>query len=398
MQPFAVARTTTRSSAPVLIDPLTGLLNHRGFQERVRAALAEATRTGGDLSLAIIDVDDFRTINESAGHHAGDRVLTGVADRLLRFMRVTDALGRIGGDQFGLMLPGCRGADALAVIDRARAAISATPFPGGLSTTVSAGVADVTDSSDAERLFGLASGALSWSKARGRDAACIYDPRALPDPPARDWALRIERSHALAGIRALARAIDAKDPSTRQHSDRVAVLARGLAETLEWRPDRVTLIEEAALVHDVGKIGVPDAVLLKPGPLDADEYEQIKQHAARGAEIVSEVLAPEQVEWIRAHHERPDGRGYPNRLTAGEISDGAAILAVADAFDVMTMPRAYSRAKPLDEALAECRALIGRQFLAEPVNALIAMLSAAPPDNGSPERRHADRAARLTDA
>jgi diguanylate cyclase (GGDEF)-like protein len=378
MQAGPASLTLMRSDAPVLVDPLTGLLSHRAFQERLRAGLAAARSSGLDLSLALIDVDHFRAVNESAGHDTGDRVLTGIADQLLRFTRATDALGRIGGDEFALMLPGCRGVDTLAVIERARAAIAATPLAGGLQLTVSSGIADLTDAADADALLRLASGALRWSKGHGRDVAWVYDPRAIPDLAARDWARRLERSHALAGIRALARAIDAKDPSTRQHSDRVAVLTRGLAETLGWSPHRVALIEEAALVHDVGKIGVPDAVLLKPGPLDEDEYEQIKLHALRGAEIVSEVLSADQVEWIRGHHERPDGDGYPDGLVGAQIADGAAILAVADAFDVMTMARPYSRSKPLEEALEECRALVGRQFLAEPVEALVAMCTEAP--------------------
>ena len=380
-----LATPTQRSAPLVLVDPLTELLNHRGFQERLRTALAAAATTRAEVSLALIDIDRFRAVNESAGHDTGDRVLTGITEQLLRFTRATDVLGRIGPDEFALLLSGCRGTEALAVIDRARAAIAATPLAGGLRITVSAGIAELTDGVDADGLIRLASDALRSSKQRGRDVAWLQHRCETADPSPRVAPRRLERSHALAGIRALARAIDAKDPSTRRHSDRVAVLARGLAETLGWAPDRVALLEEAALVHDVGKIGVPDAVLLKPGPLDDAEYDQMKQHALRGAEIVSEVLSPEQVTWIRGHHERPDGRGYPDGLAAEQIADGAAILAVGDAFDVMTMDRPYSRPKSQAEALAECRALVGRQFLAEPVDALVAMF--APSNVAEGERR-----------
>jgi HD-GYP domain-containing protein (c-di-GMP phosphodiesterase class II) len=151
----------------------------------------------------------------------------------------------------------------------------------------------------------------------------------------------------------------------------VAELACAIARGLQWREDRVALLEEAALVHDVGKIGVPDAVLLKPGRLTDDEYEQIKRHAALGAQMVDDVLLPEQVAWIRAHHERPDGRGYPDALSGDAIPDGAAILAVADAFDVMTATRIYSPARSREDALAECERLVGEQFAPAPIAALL---------------------------
>jgi HD-GYP domain-containing protein (c-di-GMP phosphodiesterase class II) len=149
------------------------------------------------------------------------------------------------------------------------------------------------------------------------------------------------------------------------------MLARQIAERLGWAPDRVLLLEEAALVHDVGKLAVPDRILLKPGPLDPDEYEIVKRHAALSAEIVGDALAPEQVAWIRGHHERPDGTGYPDGLAGPEIPDGAAILALADAFDVMTGARPYSSPREQRAVLAECTALVGLQFAAEPVRVLV---------------------------
>jgi HD-GYP domain-containing protein (c-di-GMP phosphodiesterase class II) len=144
-----------------------------------------------------------------------------------------------------------------------------------------------------------------------------------------------------------------------------------LAEAAGWPPQRVALLCEAALVHDVGKIGIPDAVLLKPGALTPEEYEQVKAHAELSAQIAAEVLDPEQVAWIRAHHERPDGRGYPAGLVGDDIPDGAALLAVADAFDVMTVSRPYSAPKTPTEALGECEALVGKQFARFAVDALL---------------------------
>jgi len=185
-----------------------------------------------------------------------------------------------------------------------------------------------------------------------------------------DHESQLNRDQALAGLRALARAIDAKDPTTRRHSERVAALARAIAVRLGWSADCARRLHEAALVHDVGKIGIRDAVLLKPERLTREEYEHVKSHAELGATIVEGVLSPEQVEWIRWHHERPDGRGYPDGLPDDALPEGAAIIALADSWDVMTISRPYSPAKARDEALQECRELAGRQFRANLVDAL----------------------------
>lgn len=354
-------------------DPLTGLFNHRAFHERLRTELGRAQRYGRELALVVLDVDHFKSINDAAGHDVGDRVLASVAARLREAARGEDTIARIGGDEFAMLLPETDGVRAFAAIERTRALIGSSPVLPGISITISAGICDLRNAQDADAMFRLADGALYWSKAHGRDAAWIYDPEVVRELSAAERAEQLRRSQALLGIRALARAIDAKDPSTRRHSERVAAIARRLAEELEWDPGRVAQLEEAALVHDVGKIGVPDAVLLKPGRLTTGERRLVGKHADLGARIVEDVLSDEQVEWIRAHHERPDGQGYPRGLSGAEISMGAAILTVADSFDVMTMSRPYSAAKPADAAVAECQGLVGRQFLIEPVQALVAL-------------------------
>lgn len=177
-----------------------------------------------------------------------------------------------------------------------------------------------------------------------------------------DLETRRSQRQAIAGLRALARAIDAKDPITRQHSDRVARLATAIASRLEWSDEQTGLLHEAALLHDVGKIGIPDSILLKPDRLSAEEYARVKEHAALGATIVEGVLTPEQAQWIRWHHERPDGRGYPDALPDGAIPEGAAIIALADSWDVMTISRPYSPPMNRTDALHECKQLAGRQF------------------------------------
>jgi diguanylate cyclase (GGDEF)-like protein len=359
-------------------DPLTGLANHRAFQERLQAEVARAERHGRPLTLALIDVDHFKTINDLAGHATGDRVLAEIGARLRTGLRAEDLAARIGGDEFALLLPETDETAAYAVLERARQALEREPLSGDIRVTISAGVCGLERAGDADAIARLADGALYWSKEQGRNTTWVYDPATVRELSAAERLDRLQRSHALAGIRALARAIDAKDPSTREHSERVAALAARLAHVSGWPAERIALLHEAALVHDVGKIGVPDAVLLKPGRLDAAEYEQVKQHAALGARIVDDILSPEQVGWIRSHHERPDGRGYPDGLRGGQIPDGAALLAAADCFDVMTVARSYTSVKAPEAALAECRALAGEQFTARAVAALEAALAELP--------------------
>ena len=184
--------------------------------------------------------------------------------------------------------------------------------------------------------------ALFWAKEQGATSAGSTTRRWATSSTRASAPDELDRSQALVGLRALARTIDAKDPTTQEHSERVAALGARLAEARGWAPDRVALLRDAALLHDVGKIGVPDAILLKDGPLEDDEFAVVREHSVLGARIVGDVLDEEQIAWIAGHHERPDGSGYPAALTDDAVPDGAALLALADAWDVMVSDRSYS--------------------------------------------------------
>jgi diguanylate cyclase (GGDEF)-like protein/putative nucleotidyltransferase with HDIG domain len=356
-------------------DPLTGLANHRTLQSRLAAEVARATRHGQPLSVAVIDVDHFKHVNDSGGHEAGDDVLVRIARCLQRLARAEDTLGRVGGDEFAWILPQTNREQALVAVERARRVI-ATVNTGPLPISVSAGICDTTVTRDPAELIHLADGALYWSKAHGRNQSWIFDPQTINELSAQERAERLERSQSLLGLRALARAIDAKDPATKQHSERVAELAGKLARSAGWTSEQAGLLSQAALVHDVGKIGIPDEVLRKPAPLTPAERVRIAEHSEMSARIVEDVLRPEQVEWIRTHHERPDGTGYPDGLTADEIPEGGALLALADAWDVMTVSRPYGVPKELDTALAEVMELEGRQFTPAAVAAILQLYAA----------------------
>jgi diguanylate cyclase (GGDEF)-like protein/putative nucleotidyltransferase with HDIG domain len=374
---MAVANTeeVARLNADATTDPLTGLANHRAFQERLSAEVGRAARHGRSVAVALIDVDRFKTVNDAGGHAIGDQVLRSVAAHLLEHLRGEDVLARVGGDEFAVLLPEATAADAAAALERARRAIERAPFAGGAHVTISAGVCDVVHATGAEQLSRFADGALYWSKEHGRNRVSTYDPQTIHELSAVERIGQLQRSQALTGIRALARAIDARDPSTHEHSERVAKLTARLAEERGWPADRVALLHEAALVHDVGKIGIPDAILLKPSRLTPQEYEVIKGHAELSARMVEEILSPEQVDWILSHHERPDGGGYPRGLAGDALTEGAALLAAADAFDVMVSARPYSPGRSIAEALAECHELLGRQFTPAAVAALDAVHS-----------------------
>jgi diguanylate cyclase (GGDEF)-like protein/putative nucleotidyltransferase with HDIG domain len=351
-------------------DPLTRLANHRAFQERLRTEVARARRHGRPLALAIIDLDHFKSVNDALGHQAGNDVLQLVARTLSGLARATDTVGRLGGDEFAMLLPETDVEGAQALAERARECLRRqTAFP--MPLTISAGVAMLPPGGDAAGLLGLADGALYRAKAAGRDAVRIQAPGEAEEEPGEESADRLARTQARVALRALARVIDAKDPSTREHALRVADLASALARELEWPEPRIALLHEAALLHDVGKVVVPDAILAKPSGLDPAEREQVEHHAAIGASIAAEVLTSEQAGWIRHHHERPDATGYPDGLAGDDVPEGAQLIGLADAWDAMTTGGHRKAPKAPEAALEECRRLAGSQFAPRVVEALV---------------------------
>jgi HD-GYP domain-containing protein (c-di-GMP phosphodiesterase class II) len=200
-------------------------------------------------------------------------------------------------------------------------------------------------------------------------------PAGAAPEPQRD----LLRWQGMVRLRAVARHIDGLDPTTAGHSERVAELAARLAVELGWPGSRVHELGEAAVVHDVGKIVVPDEVLLTPGGLSFEQYEVVKEHADVGARLVSMVLSPRQASWVRHHHERWDGRGYPDGLAGEDIPDGAAILCLADSWDAMRRRAWIGQPLSVGEALEECWREAGYQFAPWAIHALEAVVNALSP-------------------
>lgn len=370
----AIANLENRARLAVeaLTDSLTGLSNQRALHQQLATELAGAERHGRMVSVAMLDVDHFKGINDSGGHAVGDEVLRQVAACLQAAARGQDTVGRFGGDEFMWILPDTDSAKARIAVERGRRLIGEaliTPH----QVTASAGICDTNATRDPAELVRLADIALYTSKSDGRDRLSVYDAELAVARAPRARSEQLEREQVLAGLRALARAIDAKDPATREHSERVAAFAGRLAVAAGWSSERAALLREAALVHDVGKLAVPDALLSKPGRLTHRERVQMSEHAALSARIVGGVLSDEQVSWIGLHHERPDGQGYPLGVSGEAIPDGAALIALADAYDVMTVGRTYSARKSDTEAVTECMSLAGAQFSHQAVAALVTL-------------------------
>ena len=351
-------------------DPLTGLVNRGVFEERLAEEVARSRRHGRELALAVLDLDRFKDVNDVHGHVVGDAVLREAALRLASRAREGDVIARLGGEEFGWLMPETDGMEAWQAAERARAAMGRAPFPVVGRVTVSGGVCDLVRAENALDLYRRADVALYWAKRQGRDVVFLYSAEVMAAMDGEARAAELRRGQTFQSIRVLARSVDAKDPSTRRHSERVAALAAAIAEALGWTPERVALLHEAGLVHDVGKIAVSDQVLFKPDVLGELDMVKVRMHAALGAEMLSDVLTPEQASWVRAHHERWDGEGYPDRLAGEAIPEGARILHLADAWDVMASNRPYVEPREPAEALAECRRLAGGQFWEPAVSCL----------------------------
>jgi diguanylate cyclase (GGDEF)-like protein/putative nucleotidyltransferase with HDIG domain len=376
------------------VDPITGLSNHRRMDRALSEHAAGAGQSGAVFALAVIDIDHLTHIKELGGQDEVENALRDLAGAIVRQAGTRDVVALTGSDEFTWLMPGVGAADAQIRVESVRAALASGGPP---AVRFSAGICDSAVELDPLVLTRLAGGALYWSKVEGRAQSRIYDPAVMDVLSAQERADRMARSQALIGLRALAQAIDAKDPATAEHSARVATIAEALARVVGWNDAQALALRDAALVHDVGKIGVDDAILRKPSAFTAAERDKINAHAEISAQIVDGVLGAEQVSWIASHHERVDGLGYPRGLAGAEIPLGGALLAIADAYDAMTAGRHYRARRDPAEALRECRAQVGRHFSHQAVAALEVWLLAggAPPAPEGPPRRSARRSETL---
>jgi diguanylate cyclase (GGDEF)-like protein/putative nucleotidyltransferase with HDIG domain len=356
-------------------DPLTGLFNRRAFEELLELELERAARADTPMSVIVGDIDGFRTVNELHGHAAGDTALQAVAQNALKWKRRIDLAARIGGEEFALLLPGTDERGAFIVAERLRRATHRSFVDDAVGVTFSFGIATApAHATDGVALLRAADSATAAAKSLGGDRTVIYS-----DEVARmltELSVQASGELQLATVIALAEALDIRDTGTGQHSHTVGRYAELMARALGLGEERVERVRLAGVLHDIGKIGISDRVLSKTGPLDPDEWQEMHTHPEIGARLLSRQEFDDLRAWILAHHERPDGLGYPRGLKGDEIPLEARILAVADAYEAMTADRVYRPALGEEAARAELEAGAGTQFDARVVEALLRSLDA----------------------
>jgi diguanylate cyclase (GGDEF)-like protein len=345
-------------------DPLTGLLNHRAFQERVGEELRRAERERYPLSIVAIDLDGFKGINDRWGHAVGDEALLALGETLRSELRPGDVCGRLGGDEFMLALGRSGAESTVRAVERIRSAATAIRVgPGGECISISAGVAEFPRHSlSQEELLHLADGAMYWAKSTGKNRICIYSSDSDLALSPEEAAERNLKRGLVNTVHALAAAVDAKDGYTHSHSQRVAAYSVALAESMGISGERLEGIRTAGVLHDVGKIGISDTVLLLPRKLTDGEFDEMKRHSELGRDIIAGAGMDDVAEWVLHLHERFDGRGYPIGLRGEQIPLESRILHCADSLEAMTSSRVYRRALPLGVALGEIESNMGTQF------------------------------------
>jgi len=351
-----------------LTDALTGIGSRKLLEDRLQAEAARAKRYKHPFSVAIIDLDNFKTINDVLGHATGDEALRKLATCMKDQKRVPDVLARYGGDEFVILMPETKVDDAVTLLERIRTEVEKITVAENFSMTISCGIAQcILDSKDASsEIIRRADLALYEAKNAGRNCVKLWDKsmsKALNEGDIEiEKIKRLKRRIAglseqaekmfIQSIWGLVQALEAKDPYARKHSENVMHYAIGIAQTMNISPKLLEIIRRAAMIHDIGKIGVPDAILSKPNRLTMHERDIIEQHPLIAVRILEKMSFLEQeVAIVRCHHEKWNGQGYPDGLSHGSIPIGARILCVADAFDALTSERAYHESLSIDETI-----------------------------------------------
>ena len=366
-------------AAAARTDSLTQLANRRELEERFAAELERSTRTARPLSIVVLDLDWFKEYNDRFGHSAGDRVLVLLAQALKRATRTSDIVARLGGEEFGVLAPETDETEAYLLSERLRAEVRSAFARETEKMTISCGVASFPiHGITSGELLHAADRALYEAKESGRDRSVVFKQAGVEGVEREQVA--IERtSPRLASLVSLAEAVDRRKGSP-ANSRRVARYAEALARKLRLPEEESERVRIAALLRDVGEVGVAESILNKDGPLDPRERLEVERHPEIGARIVGAAQLGRVGEWILTHHERPDGQGYPRGLREHQIPLEGRIVAVADAYAAMTADRPYRRPFSPHRARAELQARAGTQFDHDVVEAFLELDGELDPD------------------
>lgn len=352
--------TSAETLRLALTDPLTGLGNARHFLERLEHDLDEAELTGQPVTVVLLDVDDFKSVNDRYGHPAGDRVLVQVG----RCLRRGGEGFRLGGDEFALLLPRHSEAYGIAVAEAVIARIASADFEHGGVVTASAGVATYPGKGvGRNELLRAADEGLYRAKQAGKDCVRQFEPGVSPTP------VPVSRDDE-AFVRAVVGLVEAIRARGLERT-RVGELAGRIALRMGLPREHVELIKLAGDVSDVGKLALPDDLLRKAGPLTDEERVAVRRHPEIGHAMLDSLGADPLATWVRHHHERWDGQGYPERLAGERIPLAARIIFVADALDSMLSEQSWRRQLTLEEAIAEIERCSGTQFDPDVVAAVV---------------------------
>ncbi len=393
-----------KSDEYVNTDALTLLYNHRGFQEILTNEITRSEINKQSLSIIMMDINNITKINRELGHAKGDEVIKLVAEKVRQNSREGDIAGRYGGDEIAIVLPNTNSAQAKYVAEFLTYSLSCCFIDDIGPIKVSVGVATYPDcAQDKEQLLILAEQAMYISQAKGyKDGMSAIissaDFNFWDDIALKSYAEVVSKRHSQLGINfeeellskfhddhslstsrtwevatSLAGAIDAKDPYTKGHSTSVSKFSEALARAINLPEKEIARITLGALLHDVGKIGIPEAVLKKEGPLSDEEWMIMKQHPVIGAE---KVLQPnpnlkDLIPIVKYHHERIDGKGYPCGLSADEIPLAAKIVAIADTYHALVSDRPYRKGMNIEKAFSILEEGAGTQWDADLVRTFI---------------------------
>ena len=350
-----------------LTDALTGVGSRKLLEDKLQAECARAERYKRPFSVAIIDFDHFKMVNDVLGHATGDEAIRRLAACMKTEKRVPDVLARYGGDEFVILMPETKATDARVLLERIRVRAQAIRLPQDTSVSISCGVAECDlEHNDPRDVMRRADLALYDAKNSGRNCVRIWDATMAQLLNAND--IEIDRIKTLqrrvAGLSekaekmfmesiwGLVQALEAKDIYAKTHTENVMHYAVGIAQTMGLGPKHVDLIRRAAMIHDIGRIGIPDAILCKPDELTPHERAMVEQHPMIAVRILEKMSFLErEVMIVRHHHEKWNGQGYPDGLAKTAIPVGARVIGAADMFDALTATRAYHAARSVAEAL-----------------------------------------------
>jgi diguanylate cyclase (GGDEF)-like protein len=360
------ARLAQASSHDAVSD---GLLTLRAFRAQSEIDVKRAIRYRHPLAVALIDIDQFRGLNLRHGYVAGDALLAAVGEAILGSIRAHDLACRVGGDEFAVLLPETDVAGAVEAVERILRLLEDLDAGGIRGHSASAGVTMLGPGAGPEELLAAAGAALAQARAAGGGQAIVYEPDARDRNGS-----ELTTVHGDA-IAALASTLGERDRYTGDHSESIVDLAGRVGEALALGPAELSRLRTAALLHDIGKVGVADEILHKAGPLDDHEWEVMRQHPLIGERIIRAIPGMGSIARVVRHeHERWDGKGYPDGLAGTEIPIEARIILACDAYHAMISTRPYRRAMSHTDAMGELTANAGTQFDPQVTEALVGLL------------------------